>query len=587
MSSPSFAAVPEMPKNDIGELIGQIADLQRRVQTLEHRMGDSAQSASYPETASVPAPISRTAARTSPISPLPTLGRMLLAVAGAYVLRTLTDFGAVPYGVGVGLGLIYALLWLVIAARPNLEGSFPVAVTCSTSMFILASLMWEASQHTPVISGWASAAALAGFVLVGLSLSWRRQQIVISGIVSAAVTLTAAALLLATRDLFPFTLALLVIAAATEFAACLDHQTGTRALSAIVTDAAVLVFSWLMARQGGLPEAYAPTPVRAVLAAQLLLILIYIAMAVSQTVIRRRTLTVFETAQTASALLIGMGGIVWVFKNNNAAMLELGISGLIGGLACYVASFLLFDHTNKWNFRAWTTFGLFLVLAGTFLPFSGSGFWLLWAACAIVSSWLAMGTRRPTLGLHSAVYLTLAAAVSGASSQPARMLFGEWSLSFPWLVTIGALAAAIVSWAAIAMSSPADAARWRQQISSLVIAANIAWILSGIAVYALVSATAGVWVGRIPSDTFATVALTSLSMALTWAGSRWRMRPLVWVAYGLMGIGAWKLATRDFLHEHNLTLVVSLLFYGCALIVLPRILRARAGQENIEVSTAA
>jgi len=40
-----------------------------------------------------------------------------------------------------------------------------------------------------------------------------------------------------------------------------------------------------------------------------------------------------------------------------------------------------------------------------------------------------------------------------------------------------------------------------------------------------------------------------------------------------MGLGAWKLATRDFVNERSLALVISLLFYGGALILLPGILR--------------
>jgi hypothetical protein len=47
----------------------------------------------------------------------------------------------------------------------------------------------------------------------------------------------------------------------------------------------------------------------------------------------------------------------------------------------------------------------------------------------------------------------------------------------------------------------------------------------------------------------------------------------VWLLYGFMALGIYKLATRDFVNEHNLPLVVSLLCYGGALIVLPRLLR--------------
>jgi hypothetical protein len=401
MSAPSFAAGPD-PLHDFSELIRQVQDLQRRVLTLEQRLGDSTICATTPDAAVIaPVPVSGTPSGLG-LSPnaLPMLGRVLVAIAGAYVLRALTEFGVLPRAVGFAIGLIYAVVWLFIAARQPAEREFSTFLTCSTSMLIMAPLIWEASERLKAMSSWVSSAILVGFTFLGLALSWRKRQIIISGVVSVSSTLIAAALLLATHDLLPFTLALLAIAAATEFATCRDHPTGSRWLSAIAADAAVLVFSWLMSRENGLPDEYVPTSARAALAAQLLLILIYIATAVAQTVVRRRTLTFFEMAQTASALLIGMGGVVWVFNRNGAAMLALGISGLIGGLACYVISFLLFDLSNKWNFRAWSTFGLCLVLAGTFLPFSSSGFWVLWCGCAIACCWVAMVARRPTLGLQ-------------------------------------------------------------------------------------------------------------------------------------------------------------------------------------------
>jgi hypothetical protein len=82
--------------------------------------------------------------------------------------------------------------------------------------------------------------------------------------------------------------------------------------------------------------------------------------------------------------------------------------------------------------------------------------------------------------------------------------------------------------------------------------------------------------GNVPADTLATVVLTGLSLTLAWVATRWRRPELVWLLYGFMALGAYKLATRDFINERNLPLVVSLLCYGGALIVLPRMLRAKS-----------
>ena len=576
MSAPSLTANPETPQ-DLSELTRKVLDLQQRVLTIEQRLGEGTVRAVEADVALPPAPVSQASPglRLSS-SALPALGRALLAMAGAYLLRALTEFGVMPPTVGVTIGLIYAVVWLFVAARLPVEQELATVLMCGTSMLIMGPLIWEALERLKVIPSWAGAAVLVGFACIALTLSWRQRRILISGVVCVSSTLIAAALLLATQDLLPFTLALLAIAAALEFAACRDYPTGSRWFSAITADGAVIVFSWLMARENGLPEGYAPTSTWAVLAAQLLLMLVYVATAVTQSVVRRRTLSLFEIAQTASALLIGIGGIVWVFRSNGAAMVALGISGLIGGLACYMISFLRFDRSDKSNFRAWVTFGLSLVLAGTFLPFSGAGFWALWCGCAVVCCWAAMGARRPTLGLHGAVYLTLGAAVSGAAGQALSVLFGGGSAPFQWLVSVGVLAAGTLSWAAIALSWPGEAALWRKQVSLFAISANMTWILSAMAGHTLILIWLGVargWAGRIPADTLATVVLTTFSLALAWASTHWSKRELAWLVYGFMGLGAWKLATRDFVNERSLALVISLLFYGGALTLLPRILR--------------
>jgi hypothetical protein len=82
--------------------------------------------------------------------------------------------------------------------------------------------------------------------------------------------------------------------------------------------------------------------------------------------------------------------------------------------------------------------------------------------------------------------------------------------------------------------------------------------------------------GAVPADTLGTIVLTGLSLTLAWAGIRWGKPELVWLLYGFMALGAYKLAIRDFMNEHNLPLVVSLLCYGGALILLPRMLRAHS-----------
>ncbi len=578
MSAPSTNSGLAGGAVDLGELIVQVQDLRQRVLKLEERLGSTVAASEVPLSAP-PLPIGF----GLPPNALPVLGRMLIALAGAYVLRALTDWGVLPAAAGVAIGLIYALIWLWVAAHSPVEAKFASTLSCSISVLIMAPLVWEAAGRLKVMSSGISSGVLAAYALVALALGSRTQHRIIGTIASISSIVMVVALMLARDDIVPFTTALLVIAAAMEFAAWRDLQPGARAFAALAADSSVLLFSYLMSSPRGMPEAWVPVSSRALLTVQLALALIYLGTALSQTVVRRRTLAFAEMTRTGAALLIGIGGAVWVFKEHRAVMLGLGIAALAAGIAFYAVSFLLFERDNKWNFRALATFGLFLVLVGIFLPFSRSGFWILSCACAVACCCLARVFALPTLGLHGAVYLLLGSAVARSTTQPLSVLFAIGVGPVEWLASIGVLLAAAACWVAITGISLGAFGRWRNQISSLLLAAHVVWITAGLGVYAILA----MWrtaVGRgsssIPADTLGTVVLTGLSLALAWVGTRWRRRELVWLLYGLMALGGYKLAIRDFMNEHNLPLVISLLCYGGALIILPRMLRAKSAVRD-------
>ena len=81
--------------------------------------------AAAPVAAAAPAAIAPELSE-APVSPSSTelpsnavavLGRVFLAVAGAFVLRALAEYGVIPASLGAGLGVVYALVWLFLAAR--------------------------------------------------------------------------------------------------------------------------------------------------------------------------------------------------------------------------------------------------------------------------------------------------------------------------------------------------------------------------------------------------------------------------------------------------------------------------------------
>ncbi|HZU27252.1 MAG TPA: hypothetical protein VFA04_17125 [Bryobacteraceae bacterium] len=564
MSAASPGAIPDTAVLD--RLIREVADLQNRVRALEQQFAPQP----AVQTAAVQ-PAARTDVHLEP-NALPVLGKALLGIAGAYVLRALTDAGVLAHSAGITAGLLYALVWLFFAAKQPAGARFAVAVNAVTSVAVVAPLLWEASTRLSVVSYASCAAVLAAWALTGLALAWSRRNTLLAAIAAGAAALVSVAFLLATHHLLPFTAALLVIAAALEFEACSMRENRARWLTAVLADLAVLLLSWIVARPEGIPEGYAAVSPAAAFTVQLALIAIYGGSAVVQTLLLRRTFTGPETAQTAAAVLAGVAGASWLMAGAPRAMFALGLAALLTGAACYVVSFVLVPAANKWNFRAWAGFGLLLVVFGAFLPFSGSASWEFWCGGALICSWAAMAARKPTLGLHGAVYLVLAAITSGTAIRAAEQLFGAGrSISWPAVAVPGA--AALLGWLAIDRSAAPESAPWRKQVSAFVFTAVIAWTGAGLALYVCSKAwPAGL---RAPVDTLATVILTAISLALAWLGARTRRKHLIWVVYPLMVVAAWKIAVRDFPNEHNIALVISLLCYGRALMLLPRIIRAR------------
>ena len=546
--APSILSGAQLTPDHVAELFLLVADLRKRVLDLEKRLDASSESpAATPPIATPPfsAP-PETAALDLPSGIVTIFGRMLIAIAGAYVLRALTDWHVLPAPAGVGLGLVYSLIWLGVAARSLRAEKFAIAVNVSTSVLILAPLVWEATTRLKVLSPAMSAAVLALYAIAALAIA--------GTIASASAILLAMALIIATHDIFPFAASLLVIAAAHEIAACLGRKAGARTLAALSTSACVVLWTW------------APSPTRALFCTQLALALTYLVSSAIQSIVRRRTLTFAEIAQTSIALLAGMGGAVWAFHTSRTIMYGLGIAALAGGIGCYTASFLLFERESKHNFRAWSAFGLLLILAGFALPFSRLGFWILCCASAAVGCWTALRFHLPTLALHGAVYYAIGSAVAGATGQPFFVFFGFGAAPRePWNPVL-VLAAGLAAWAAIARL-PGD--HVRNRISSTAIAGLLLWIATG-----LLASLAN-------SDTAGSIILIATAVALAWAGKRWSRQEFLWLVYGFMAIAAYKLAIRDFRDEHNIALVLSLLSYGGALILLPKLLAGTRGAGRV------
>ena len=567
---------PTAPERDllprgIEQLTQQVRDLERRVLTLEQRMANPmlAQTASLenpPIATDIDLPGFEWTASVVALA-----GRALLGIAGAYLLRALTDVGVLPRSIGIQVGLAYSVTWLYLAARSTEQRKVAAAINALTSVLILGPLLWEAIIRFQVISTWSEAVVLAAFSATALALTWRRRNMIAARIAIPACALFVAILLVATHDLLPFTLALLAIAAITEFAACGDRDLNERWLVAGLACSSVLLFNYIVTRPGGIPEGYAPIPLRSALVIQGLFIAIYTASTLARTFLQHRPFTIFETLLAIAVFLVGVGGALQVSRQDSAALIAVALFALTAGATCYAISFgvLAREGDRNRNFYIYATFALLLVIAGSRLMFSGSVLPMVCLALALASCWAGLRAEQHILQLHGGIYLLLVMSASGLGALSLGQFFGTGGASYPFSGAVLAIAVTLLCYVALTRSK---FSRWDHWFAALVISASLAFMIAGLALRTLILA----WPSRTaPLATLGTGVLTLLAVGLAWIGVRQARSELIWLMYAFMTVAAYKLLTQDFRQEQTLPLVVSLLLYGGTLMLLPRILRKR------------
>ena len=232
--------------SDVEQLSERLRELERRVSALEGRPANAA--AAPPASASVALPKSRPPEtwRGFPAANVPAgvsvFGKAVLGIAGAYLLRAVAESGTIPQLPVLMVAIVYAGMWLVWAVRTHAANRFASVTYAITSALILSPLLWESTVRFQILRPAFTAAVLVAFVVLALALAWRQNLQAIPWVATLAAVATALALIIATRELVPFTAGLLAVALAAEMVVCLGHRLSVRAVPAIAADFAV----WLL-----------------------------------------------------------------------------------------------------------------------------------------------------------------------------------------------------------------------------------------------------------------------------------------------------------------------------------------------------
>jgi hypothetical protein len=281
----------------------------------------------------------------------------------------------------------------------------------------------------------------------------------------------------------------------------------------------------------------------------------------------RLRITNFEIGQGTLAFVLGTSGAVRAAHGSVTPV--LGILFLLLSACCYWGALSRFtgeSHTR--NRRVSATWAAALLLAGSLVLFPANFQVPFWCLAAMVAAFVYARTARVSLGLHASLFLVAAAAVSPLPTYAANALAGNVPIATNWGVWIMVVSAVLCY--TIGSRGSETPSRYR-----------LLWVVPAmLAGFAGVALTVDgiVWLaaGRLELtasrlSVIRTVVNCALALALGFLSSRWKRVELRWVAYTAVAFGTLKLLFEDLRIGSAASLVVSLLFYGLILILLPRL----------------
>jgi hypothetical protein len=562
---------PEDVSSQLEELSARVEGLERRISALEHpsqiyvpRLEPSATLA----TANL-GPGEALVAQSQP-GVISVFGRVVLGIAGAYLLRAAAESGLFPQWVAVTVALCYAAAWLVWAAWPGAQSGLARYSYAVTAALILSPLLWEVTVRFQMIEPRAAAAVLAAFALLAVILAWRRNVSPVVWIGVLAAVITALILMAAARAPVPFTLAVLVMALLTEFAASRGRWPAMRPIVATAADVATLVMIIILGNSTAVSSEYHPVSEGIMIALVAALFAIYAASLATRSLVLGLKITGYEVAQLAATALLACWGVVRITRR--AGLPALGFTCLIAGAACYLAAFgLLARHRDRPNFRFYATFAVAFVMAGSFFALPSLPLVICLCLASVIATGLGVRVRSPALDLHGVVYLSGAVFASGLLEYAGRALAGRYPPA-PGALPIVAAVAALLCTASISCY-PGE--RRGERLLRLLPAILAVYAIAALAVAALVWLTSRGAAPTLPQlAVIRTIVTCVVALLLAFVGARWKRFELVWMAYAAAVLGSLKLVFEDLRFGSTQSLAASLLIYGTVLILIPRLVRA-------------
>jgi hypothetical protein len=580
-----------MSEDRLRELTATVARLEETVEALEARMdvldGGRAAAARVAEVprATAPAPVVQVPPdegfqRPAASRLFSLVGYSVLILAGAFLLRALTDSGTLPPLVGFGLGLMYAVVWIAAADRAGGRGdAFGSAGFGLTAVVVAFPFLFETTSVLELVSPVTGGALLAVIGAVGLFSAWRRRFRLLAWAYTMAALLTVLALGLTTGAAEFYAAVLLALGAATMLLAYTRRWYFKRWVVALAADVVIFRLTVLITNPGGSASAGEGLSPTGVIALALALLVVYLGIFTYRALFQGRGVKAFDVTQSVAALLIGFGGAASLARHTGQGSEILGWAAVAAAAAYYTIAFTVVSHRQGRG----RGFFYFATLALIFL-FLGSrevaeGGWLAW-------SWIALGLAtailggifdRVTLRAHSAVYLVLAGIQTGMFASVRDAFVG--SPTSPWrALDVSGFVALVVTagcYGILVFTQKARVLTRARRLPRLTVGVVCLMGFSSLAVSLLVKILSG----AAPEDPATIVSVTRTgvmagsALVLAGVGRRPNLQELGWTVYPILALGLVKLLLEDLRNGNPLELAIAFALFGAALILAPRMLR--------------
>lgn len=553
----------------MAQLTARLEALEQRVLELEHPSAVLA-TATVAKRALDPGPVP--AVEAGPVATaggmFAVLGKALLGIAGAFLLRALVEAGTFPKLVVV-LAVLYAGAWLVGATRVRREYVFAGAVFSVTSALIFAPMLSELTLRFHLLSPPMSAAMLVVFAIGALALTWKNSFAAVFWVGYATSLLMALILMIATQALIPFLCAILVIAFASELAACVEHALNGRTLTWVVADAAVAALLYIYSLPEGARTGYGSVSAATLVAVAAVPFLLSVASTTLQTVRRRRRITVGERVEII--LAFGFAAFAAMTFGEGTHRVAFGLACIAIAAVGYALAFYCFrDESEAPNFHAYTTGSAALLLVGGYASLPRLGFVLALGIAAVVTTGVGAQLLQAALEFEGAAFLLAATAVSGLFGFDVGALVGSQDRDLNWIFALLLLCALVCYGLASRRTKPGWTA-WIPNMLAATIAAATAAAFVMLALAKLLGRALGETPAVWPLEFLQTLVLCAMALGLALGGSLWRRQELAWLAYAALVATAAKILLEDVRHGHLIVIAASFFLYAATLIVLPRL----------------